>query len=156
MKKLEKSYKEKLGFLTGRWSTTDFIYPGFVGPGGKGEGTVVFEWQMSDFWLGFNLRTELPGTGSYKVRGVMGYNSQAGHYQAVNWNNRNRMYTYRGYWKEDDTLAYHLLYPKQHKKVWVYYRKISDREVHKWLEMEGRDGRTTIGYEMIFNKQTDR
>jgi hypothetical protein len=50
-------------------------------------------------------------------------------------------------------LAYHLVYPKQHKNVWVYYRKVSDSEAHKWLEMKGPAGNTSTGYEMIFNKE---
>ena len=142
----------KLEFLVGRWKTTDFIYPGFVGPGGRGHGTVEFGWEMDRSWLAFELQTELPGAGDYMVNGRMGYNPQTGHYQTVSWNNMNRMYTYRGHWKEDNTLAYHLIYPKKSKNLWIYYQKISEHEIHKWLQMQRPDGEVTTGYEMIFTK----
>jgi len=152
MTKKESNYLNKLEFLLGKWSTEDFIYPGFVGPGGTARGTVDFEWEMDGRWLAFSLETELPGTGEYQVKGRMGYNSQAGYYQTVSWNSMNRMYTYRGDWKNSSKLAYHLVHPKQRDNLWVFYEKLSDNQVHKWLEMRDGNGSVKKGYEMIFNK----
>ena len=156
MTKLQTTYLEKLEFLVGNWSTNDFIYPGFVGPGGTANGEVDFGWEMNDLWLAFSLKTELPGTGDYQVNGRMGYNTQAGYYQTVSWNSMNRMYTYRGDWKNSNELVYHLVHPKQRDNLWIIYEKITENKIHKSLEMRDGNGKSKRGYDMIFNKNGRR
>lgn len=152
MTETEADYLSKLEFLVGNWSTEDFIYPGFVGPGGTANGQVDFRWEMGNRWLAFSLETELPGHGDYQVKGRMGYNIQAGYYQTVSWNSMNKMYTYRGDWKNNNMLTYHLIHPRQRDNLWVIYEKVSDNKIHKWLERRRGNGSTEKGYEMIFNK----
>jgi len=113
----------RLDCFVGEWTNTGTVFPGPFGPGGPVTGNTSYRWDLANRWLLYVSRLELPGLGSYEVRGGVTYNRQANRYDAYAINNLGSLLVYEGQWVDEATLVFTLVYPQPRSARVTYQRQ---------------------------------
>ena len=102
----------KLDCFVGDWQNSGTVFPGPFGPGGPVTGETNYHWDLGSKWLLYVSRLELPGLGTYEVRGGVTYNQHANRYDAYAINNLGSLLVYEGEWTDDTNLVFTLVRPQ--------------------------------------------
>lgn len=146
-----RSTEEKmLEFFVGEWNNSGRMSPGPFGSGGSVTGGTSYHWAVSDKWLLYISRLELPGLGSYEVHGGVAFNSQTTKYDAYAINNLGNLLVYEGEWTDKATLVFMLVHPPPRDRARVVYHKLSDGSFEMTSENVSEKGEFVPYFEIAY------
>jgi hypothetical protein len=143
--------ESRLDFLLGEWISFDRTYPGPSGPGGTSRGSASYRWEVGGKWLLYEFHTELPGLGTYEIRGGVMYEPTSSNYNAFAINNLGSLLVYEGRW-EADSLVFMLTYPQRQEATRISYRPLPDGTVRMTSERPGEEGDPEVYFETLLSR----
>jgi len=142
----------KLDFLLGEWTSSDQTHPGPQGPGGSSEGTASYRWEVGGAWLVYDFQTEIPGMGSYAVRGGVAYVPAELKYVSYAVNSGGALLLYDGAWESENTLVFTLVYPRRDADTRVSYTRRNDGTVRMTSERPAKEGGRELYFETLLSR----
>ena len=111
---------DKLDVFVGNWTNSGVVNAGRFGDGGDISGNTFYHWDDKKIWLHYTSKFQMPGMGEYEVSGAVSYDDKADHYIAFAHNNMRSLLTYRGYWKDEQTLIFLSTFPQKDTARIIY------------------------------------
>ena len=144
--------EERLGVFVGDWNNIGKVFPGPFGQGGSVTGSSKYHWDLNGKWLLFASQLDLPGIGTYEVRGGVAFNPQSSKYDSFAFNSMGILIAYAGEWETKNRLVFTSTYPQQDTARVVY--KISTDGSFKMLsESKSEQEGYQVYFETKFKKK---
>ncbi|MGD8794237.1 MAG: DUF1579 family protein [Anaerolineae bacterium] len=142
--------EQRLEFLVGEWHNSGQMSPGPFGAGGPVTGETNYHWAVGGKWLLYVSRLELPGLGSYEVRGGVTFNSRAGKYDAYAINSLGNLLVYEGDWTDEATLVFTVVHPPPRDRARVVYHRLPDGSFKMTSETVSEEGEFVPYFEIRY------